>query len=174
MVNLVFTIIGPDRVGLVHSLSEAIASHGGNWVESRLAQLCGQFAGMVHVVVPEQHAGELSAKLRSISGMHLVVEWCDGPAPQPKAGRKILLDLVGADHPGIVHDIAHVLAAHGLSFEELDTECIPAPMSGDPMFQASAVLHVPHTVDLDALSDSLEQIAADLMVELSIAEPEEE
>ena len=44
--SLVMTILGPDRPGLVESLSSTIATHDGNWLESRMAQLAGHFTGM--------------------------------------------------------------------------------------------------------------------------------
>ena len=41
MRNLVLSVIGDDRPGLVSALSEAIARSGGNWERSQLAQLAG-------------------------------------------------------------------------------------------------------------------------------------
>ncbi|MEO0415151.1 MAG: ACT domain-containing protein, partial [Verrucomicrobiota bacterium] len=43
-------VVGTDRPGLVEELSRAVAAAGGNWEESRLARLHGQFAGVVRVV----------------------------------------------------------------------------------------------------------------------------
>ena len=42
---LVMTVLGNDRPGLVRSLADTVASHGGNWLESRMARLAGQFPG---------------------------------------------------------------------------------------------------------------------------------
>ena len=39
------TIIGPDRTGLVESVARVVAEHGGNWLESRMSRLGGEFAG---------------------------------------------------------------------------------------------------------------------------------
>ena len=44
-IPLVMTIIGPDRTGLVESVARAVADHGGNWLESRMCRLGGEFAG---------------------------------------------------------------------------------------------------------------------------------
>ena len=41
---LVMTIIGPDRTGLVESVARVVAGHGGNWLESRMCRLGGEFA----------------------------------------------------------------------------------------------------------------------------------
>jgi glycine cleavage system regulatory protein len=49
--SLVLTVIGPDRTGLVEALAERISAAGGNWEASRMAQLSGQFAGILLVTV---------------------------------------------------------------------------------------------------------------------------
>ncbi|MCB1106274.1 MAG: glycine cleavage system protein R, partial [Cephaloticoccus sp.] len=45
--NLVMTIIGPDRPGLVQLVATTLVDHGGNWLESRMGHLGGQFAGII-------------------------------------------------------------------------------------------------------------------------------
>ena len=50
--NLVLTVIGPDRPGLVESLSRLVGEHGGNWTQSRMAHLAGQFAGILQIALP--------------------------------------------------------------------------------------------------------------------------
>ena len=42
-VPLVMTVIGKDRTGLVESLASLVAEHGGNWLESRMCRLGGEF-----------------------------------------------------------------------------------------------------------------------------------
>lgn len=170
MVSLVLTIIGPDRVGIVQSLSDVIVAHNGNWVESRMAQLSGKFAGLLRVDVADSSADGLAAALRGLEGqgLHVVIERSDEGAALPEPLTAVTLDLMGADHPGIVRDIAHTLAQSGVNVEELNTECIPAPMTGEPLFQATATLRVPAGLSLDDLVASLERVGADLMVDLSL------
>ena len=50
MTDLVLTLIGPDRPGLVEAVAEVVAAHGGNWLESRMARLAGKFAGILRIV----------------------------------------------------------------------------------------------------------------------------
>ena len=52
--TLVLTVIGTDRPGLVESIAAVVAAHGGNWLESRMARLGGQFAGIVRIEVPRE------------------------------------------------------------------------------------------------------------------------
>ena len=56
---LVMTVLGNDRPGLVSSLADTVASHGGNWLESRMARLAGQFAGIVRIECPSETADAL-------------------------------------------------------------------------------------------------------------------
>ncbi|HAW24640.1 MAG TPA: glycine cleavage system protein R, partial [Pseudomonas sp.] len=44
MDHLVLTVIAEDQPGLVECLAKCIAEHGGNWLESRMSRMAGQFA----------------------------------------------------------------------------------------------------------------------------------
>ena len=66
MTALTLTLIGRDRPGLVRALSEKIAAVGGNWLESRMARLAGQFAGILQVDVPAAEVERLIADLQAL------------------------------------------------------------------------------------------------------------
>ena len=76
------------------------------------------------------------------------------------------MTLVGNDRSGIVREITALLSKQGVNLERLSTDVRPAPMSGDPLFTAEALLQVPSTLSLDKLQECLETLADDLMVEL--------
>jgi glycine cleavage system regulatory protein len=170
MESLVVTVIGKDRPGLVESVSAVVEEHGGNWVESRMSRLAGEFAGILRVSVPADRAEALSEALQGLrsGGLRVVVE--RGIEDVVEEGHVIVLELVGSDRPGIVHKISEALAARGVNVEELNTECEGAPWSGDTLFKAMARLRAPTALDLDQLRESLEAIAGDLMVDISIGE----
>ena len=85
MQSLVITIVGPDRPGLVESLSRTIASHGGSWVESSLSHLAGQFAGVVRATVDESSAEALQRDLTALTteSLHVVVQRGTAAAGRP-------------------------------------------------------------------------------------------
>jgi glycine cleavage system regulatory protein len=170
--SLVLTLVGSDRPGLVESVAQLVAAHGGNWLESRMARLGGQFAGIARVEVPTSGEAALRAALTALEAKGLKVAVTQDPAAAPaaKPGRSVKLELVGQDRPGIVLQIAHVLAAHRVNVEELKTECVEAPVAGGILFRAEADLLVPASADMAAIRGDLEKIAADLMVDLSFAE----
>ena len=164
--SLVLTIIGPDRPGLVEALSRTVADHGANWLESRMAHLSGQFAGIVRVSVAAERAEALGSALRSLESLRVHVETATG-APDRDAPA-LLLELLGQDRPGIVREVSHALAARGVNVEELETECSSAPMSGETLFRARARLRLPPEVAEDELRQLLEKLADELMVDVAL------
>jgi glycine cleavage system regulatory protein len=83
------------------------------------------------------------------------------------------LELMGQDRPGIVRKLTQALASRGVNVEELHTECVSAPMSGEPLFKARARLQVPADFSIDDLRQELERIAADMMVDVTLGPGEE-
>jgi glycine cleavage system regulatory protein len=167
--TLVMTLIGPDRPGLVELVSSRVAAEGGNWLESRLCRLGGQFAGIIRVEVASAKAAPLIQALRSLEaeGLRTVLQPENTASLPPDASRLATLDLVGQDQPGILHQISRVLAAHGVNVEELSSERVNAPMDGSMLFQARAVVHLPANVSLNKLRAEIERIAGDLMVDFT-------
>jgi glycine cleavage system regulatory protein len=167
--SLVLTVLGEDRPGLVEALSHIIAAYEGNWLESRMAHLAGQFAGILRASVPEGNATSLLAALQGLTahGLQVVVAPSTTDALAPEA-RWLVLDLVGNDHPGIIRDLAHTLAQRGINIDELQTACTSAPMTGGTLFKATARLRVPWEMAVADLQTALEQLAHDLMVDITL------
>jgi glycine cleavage system regulatory protein len=168
LASVVLTVIGPDRPGIVELLSTTIAAHGGNWEQSRMAHLAGQFAGILRVTVAPDNVSALHRALDGLSGSGLRVVSEASAAHERGALRAYRLSLVGDDREGIVRDISRALSAREINVEELDTHCESAPMSAEQLFHASALLHVPAGLEIADLRKTLEALADDLMVELKL------
>jgi glycine cleavage system regulatory protein len=168
---LVFTFVGADKPGLVEKLSQTVAAHGANWLESRMSELAGQFAGIVKVEVKKEQAAALRAALLALSEQQLSVVVADSLA-EPSAGnyRQLRLEIVGHDRPGIMREVSHALAARNISVSEMNTAITSAPMSGDPLFEAVAHIQVPQALDLDELHAQLDTIAEALTVSIDLEE----
>jgi glycine cleavage system regulatory protein len=171
LATLVMTVIGADRPGLVQMVAARVADHGGNWLESRMCRLGGQFAGILRVEVPQERRDELLNALRTleVDGLRATIhadgaEVRDGAAP----GVLVSIELVGTDRPGILRSVSGVFAAHRVNVEELASERVNSPMDGGMLFQARATVFVPADVKLAAVRGDLEKIAADLMVDLKL------
>lgn len=166
MNHLVLTVIATDQPGLVEKIASCISTHGGNWLESRMSRMAGQFAGILKVSVPAEAHQELVAALNGLIDQGIRVLLAESGIDPACTWKPILLDLVGNDRPGIVRDITRVLSELEVNVESLVTDVMPAPMSSEPLFHAEALLAIPLTLSLDTLQARLETLADDLMVEL--------
>ena len=169
--QLVMTIIGKDRTGLVESLSGLIADHRGNWLESRMCRLGGEFAGILRIQVPEDSESDLIRALRAMdSGGLTVTIRPDEAAVAGVPAKSALLSVMGHDRPGIIYQISTALAHQNINVEELESECYSAPMSGDMTFKATACLQIPESCVIADLRRELESIGSELMSEISVRE----
>jgi glycine cleavage system regulatory protein len=171
MHDVILTLLGTDRPGLVEHVADTVARLGGNWLESRMARLGGKFAGILRVQVPADRVAALVAATEQLSlgDLRVVVETSVSSA-LPAAVRTVELECVGLDRPGIVRDISRVLVESGANVEEIGTEASSAPMSGEVLFRARIRAAIPADADVARLREGLERVATDLMVELRTVE----
>jgi glycine cleavage system regulatory protein len=146
--NLVLTFVGRDRPGIVNAISGKVAAAGGAWLESRLARLAGEFAGIVLVSVPETNIATLDLGLRDLEakGLRVTLERSEG-VPIPRPEKTYRLDMIG--------------------IEDFTSGVESAPFSGQEMFRASAVLHAPEGLEPEALQKTLERLAGEILVDLT-------
>jgi glycine cleavage system regulatory protein len=172
--QLVMTVMAADRPGLVETLARVIAENAGNWLESRMAHLGGQFAGILRVSVPADLAEKLRTALAALerSGIkiHLEAGKADAKTIPTNQTRRAKLNLVGQDRPGIVRQISEAFARRGVNVEELTTECSSAPMTGETLFHTAAEVGIPAQCSVAELRAEFEKIAADLMVDIKLHE----
>jgi glycine cleavage system regulatory protein len=168
--TFIFTVVGDDRPGLVSVLAAPIKAHSASWEHGQMSRLAGKFAGIVLVTVADNRFDSLAADLRTLStqGLQITLERTDEPVE--RASRRLHLELLGDDHPGIVAEISGLLASHLVSIEELTTKVREAPMAGGMLFEARAVLNAPSTTSEDSLRSMLEGLAHELMVEIRLTD----
>lgn len=166
---IVLTVVCDDRPGIVARLSHLIELHGGNWTESSMSSLAGKFAGILLARVPTEQSENLIQELRQLDseGMQITAHRSTDLASVGET-RDFVLELLGQDRPGIVRDITAILSRQGVNVLELDSSCESASMSGEMLFKAKARLRVPEGVSRELLRAELEQLANELMVDISL------
>jgi methionyl-tRNA formyltransferase len=169
--SLIVTAIGGDRPGIVSQISERAQGFGANWAGSRMTNLAGQFAGMVHFEVPTPNAEPLTQALQGLesSGLRIVIARSDTPAAP--AGRRIVkVELSGLDRPGIVRDLSRNLAERGVSIDDLHTEIIEGGTSAEHLFKVKALLVVPETLPNEELRQALDTLAKEMVVDIALGD----
>ena len=170
---LVLTFVGRDRPGLVNAISERIASAGGTWLESRLVRLAGEFAGVVLVAAPHDKFEALAATLAGLEAAGLRVTISpSATAVAAVSDRLVALSIVGHERPGIVRDVTQALTRLGVNIEEFSSGVEGEPFTGAEMFRADLRIRLPDGLGLDALRGTLERLAAEIMVDLSVGKGE--
>lgn len=170
-VSLIVTVSGPDRPGIVNLLADRGQRFGANWTASRMANLAGEFAGMVHFQVAREQADRLTAALLELQSTGLKVTVARSEAAAAPAGPRLVeLDLVGPDRVGIVSPVTRLLAERNVSIEQMQTEVAAANEGATPAprFRITARLLVPASVDLAALRQDLECLAHDMTLDVAL------
>ena len=168
--TFVLTIIGPDRPGIVKQLSGILTEHSANWLESRMANLAGEFAGILHATIDTAKYQSLLRDLNKLKeeNLHIVVKESGSETSNNIAYQQAELEVVGTDREGIIRDITAVLSQFNINVEELATEFSEAAMSSSPVFKATAKLTIPQQLNLDIVEQEIEKIAHVLMTEFHI------
>jgi glycine cleavage system regulatory protein len=168
--SLVFTFLGLDRPGLVERLADVVADHQGNWLESRMTQLAGQFAGIARVTVPESEVDELSNALLSLNIEGLTINIQAGQnSPVGSKPKMCKLHILGNDRPGIVREVSRALKQQQINVVEMSSNITSAAMSGDALFEAHVSAEIPIGCDIDELEDSLDTIAEQLSIDIVLS-----
>jgi glycine cleavage system regulatory protein len=168
MTTLILTVAGADRPGLVAAVADAVDAHGGNWENSRLAELAGTFAGVIEVSVAPDRADELQSALRALTGLLTVTIHTGSDAAPRTPVDTLSLSVLGNDRAGIVHEISAVLNAHELSITSMTTETRDAAMAGGRLFESTVTATLPASADLDALRHDLEKLATEIQVDITL------
>jgi len=160
-----------DRPGVIEELSAVVERCQGNWLDSRLARLGGRFAGVLHVQVPVAQQAPLRQALTDLgdtAGISVSMTTAgEAPAAAP-ASRT--LRVLGPDRPGIVHELTRALNEDGFNVVSMSTSVEGAPMSGEPLFRAEAVIEVPEGGRLDGLAARLDAMTEAMTLEIDLAE----
>jgi glycine cleavage system regulatory protein len=168
--RMILSAIGNDRPGLTQALADAVLSAGGNWLESHLSHLGGQFVGAVLVELEAARIGELEAAVQAVDerGLHVTVVPAGDTAAQA-GGDVVRIDLVGQDRPGIVREVTAALAPLGANIEDFVSVTENGAWSGEQLFRATAKVTLPAGTSLARVQEALEAISAEIIADLTFS-----
>ncbi len=166
----ILTFIGDDQPGFVQSIARVVADGGGNWLESRMSQLEGKFAGLARIGVSKENAEPLKVELFSLSENEFTISIEDVAESAAADLQKYQLSIVGHDRPGIVNEVTSTLARYKINLLEMSTNVAAAAMTGAPTFSAEATVEVTTEIDIGALDSQLSNIAVELGVDILLSE----
>jgi glycine cleavage system transcriptional repressor len=170
--NFILTLTGPDRIGIVDEVTGLLLERGGNVETSRMARLGGEFAVLMLVSMPAEPFSGLEKGLGALMAQGYKVTTTQVEQTYAEAHPGWLpyrVEVQGADHEGIIHEVAHYLSSHGISIESADSESTPAPTSGSPLFAMTAQVVVPPRLAGTDWEAGLEEIGGRLNLDIRVA-----
>jgi len=163
------TAVGADRPGIVAAVTGAFAEHGCNLEDSSMTILRGQFAMMLVVDAPDGVGGEALEKALAGPAAELDLVVAVRPAEEPGERAAPSDDPVswtvsvhGADHPGIVHGVASLLADQHVNIVDLSTRVVGTPES--PVYTMFLEVTLPAGADPQEFGRRLDTKAGELGV----------
>lgn len=166
MAHFAVTAVGADRPGIVAAVTGAFAGHGCNLEDSSMTILRGQFAMMLVVDAPAGvGVGELEAALAGPAAdldLVVTVRAAGEPAAAGPDADSWTVSVYGADHPGIVHGVAALLAARSVNIVDLSTRVVGTPES--PVYTMILEVTLPPGGHPHQLQADLEATAGELGV----------
>jgi glycine cleavage system regulatory protein len=168
MATLVLSVIGSDRPGLTQALAGAVLSAGGNWLESHLSRLGGLYVGSVLIELDTESVDQLRAAVSEVDAHGLEVRIAPAVEGPGAAGEAVEFSLVGQDRPGIVHQVTRIFTGLDANIEAFDTHVSIEPHSGAQLFHMEARLRLPPKLTAQAVQAALEEISAEIMVDISL------
>ena len=164
--SLIITFLGTDRSELVKSLSEVVKNHNGNWQESQMVRMDGQFAGLARVSLDADAVETLSQALSTLQSDDLQILMQQSEI-LPATEKTVSIELLGSDRQGIIHDITQQLGALNVNIEKLQSEQRIAPMSNEALFYAELELGLPADVTEADIQQAFEAVSDSLMVDVT-------
>ncbi|WP_018293841.1 glycine cleavage system protein R [Mariprofundus ferrooxydans] len=159
MSNVLLSISGHDRAGIVRDVADALLHLNANIEDSSMTALRGRFTMMMIVSLPEDRSlGELKAALAelerrtrlSVQSQVISDEEAQTPALQPDH----VITVHGADRVGIVHAVTEALADANASIVDVSTE----QRDGDEGAVYMMVLEVA-AKESDEMNEALQAVA---------------
>jgi glycine cleavage system transcriptional repressor len=168
--NIVLTLTGRDKIGIVDSVTSVIVKRDGNVESSRMARLGGEFAMLMLIALPDKVLDNLDQDFQQLraEGYQVTLLLTEDDSKKYAGWLPYEIEVTGADHEGIIYDISHHLAAQGINIESMDTSSTPAPMSGTPLFMMKGIVLVPPKLTFHIWSNALEEIGDKLNVSVKI------
>jgi glycine cleavage system transcriptional repressor len=169
---LVISVVGSNQPGLVDTCATAIKDAGCNIVDCRMTVLGTQCAMLILVtgtwnaiVKVEDTLPKLSARwdLQIVTKRTEIRDHTNDLMPYA-------VEVVSADRPGIVSDIAHFFTVRNISIEDMYTSTYSAMHTGTPMFSLHMTVSVPTTSSIAALRGEFIEFCDQLNLD-SIMEP---
>ena len=176
MRNVLVTILGRDRPGIIYQVSRILADFKLNIIEASQTTLLGEFAGLFSCALPENLKladldQVLELELADSGLIHVLREIkTDEPTSiSPDTHAPYVVTIRGRDRLGLIPELSGVLSGFDINIDTLRAVSLPRPSDqAEPKVVMFFELSVPKGVNQSALRQALGLAADGLNMEMSL------
>ncbi|HJU40982.1 MAG TPA: glycine cleavage system protein R [Tahibacter sp.] len=152
---LLINAFAPQPESPLVAVTRRISDCGCNLVEARVATLGQDVSVLALAVGPWDAIAKLENALNKLErGENLrILQFRTGPKPVQNTLLPYVVEVVSADRPGILHQLAEFFARRGITIEQLHSTRYRAMQTGADMFSAQVTVGIPSTTHIAALRD---------------------
>lgn len=143
--HIIFSLIGPDRPGLVEEVAKTIFESGCNLEDSRMTVFFGFCCMHLACSGNWKTLGKLESyipRMERETGMALISRRSNAEV-DVEPGMAYSVDVVALDQPGIVRALSGFFTQRGVNIRDMQTKVYRAQQTGTPMFTANLVVDLP-------------------------------
>ena len=178
MPHFAVSVVGRDRPGIVAAFTGVLLEHGVNIEDSQMSVLRGHFAMVLVVSAPADldvrglraGIGRVGEELEMEAVAVAEVEELEAGGPAPASH---IVSVYGADHPGIVHAVAAVLAERGANIVDLSTRLVGED-GEQPLYVMLLEIQLPEGLEAGELERALAEAASREGLDVTVRQLEQD
>jgi len=161
---------GEDKSGIVASVSKVLYENGFNLEDSTMSRLGGEFTIMLIVYtdkdITSKEIQNLFEPIINQLGLNIYVKEIKYNPKKQSKDKIYRIVVYGADKPGIVYNVAKLLADKKINIIDMTTE-----KSGD-LYVLITEVEIPENVSFEKLREEINSLKEDIGIDVSCEEIE--
>lgn len=163
-VQVMVTVSGSNQTDLIKILSDKTHALNGIWLNSKISHIDEYVAGLIKIEIDENKVEQL---ISAFNVLDINVEFVNLGAVTHVKSTPLDLCIDGKDRPGLVRHITQVLSDNSIKVENMECSRLGVPDIGATLFTSHFKIVVDEQFDKTSLVSSLQDIADDLIIDLS-------
>ena len=163
-VQIMVTVSGSNQANLIKDLSDKTHGLGGKWLNSKISHIDDYVAGLIKIEIEGDNVKALLSEFKTVG---IQFECVDLGSVTHEKATPLDLCIDGKDRPGLVRSITQVLSDNSIQVDNMECNRIGVPAIGSTLFTSHFKIVVDEQFNKSVLVSSLQEIADDLIIDLS-------
>jgi glycine cleavage system regulatory protein len=163
-IQIMVTVSGSNQNDLIKILSDKTHELGGIWLNSKISHIDNYVAGLIKIEIDDMNVDKLMAQFKALD---IQVESVNLGIVSHEKSTPLDLNIDGKDRPGLVRHITQVLSDNSVRVDNMECNRIGVSAIGATLFTSHFKIVVDEQFNKNTLISSLQEIADDLIIELS-------